>query len=189
MTMFLVGVLLYPIILPQEGRETNPGPTGGAASEAVPSPFGDPQSVDLNSMSPQQAATSLYTRVMGLLSAGDTTQVQFFLPMAIAAQERAEPLDADGLFHLSALERLAGQPEAALATAERILQETPTHLLGLYSAGVAAQDLEQPEQAVEYFQRLLDAWDAERATTRPEYSDHEPMLLDVRETAEAAVGR
>jgi len=183
MMVFLIAVLAYPILVPQEGMDVNPGPTGAPASA-----FGDPSSVDLNSMSPQQAAANLYGRVMTLLSAGDTTQVQFFLPMAISAHQQAEPLDADGRFHYSSLQRIAGQPEDALVSADQILEEIPTHLLGLYAAGMAAQDLGETERAAGYFQRLLDGWDDERALNRLEYEQHRDMMLDVRETAEAAVG-
>src|SRR5690606_11417068 len=73
-------------------------------------------------------------------AAGDSAEVSFFLPMALAAYRQAGPLDADGLYHLSVLEIAAGDPAAARATAERILETEPDHLLGLAAAARAARD-------------------------------------------------
>ncbi|MCP5115901.1 MAG: hypothetical protein GY953_34165, partial [bacterium] len=56
---------------------------------------------DISNMTPLEAADRLYNRVMQSVSEGDSVQAQSFLPMAIAAYERARPLSMDGLYHLS----------------------------------------------------------------------------------------
>jgi len=188
MFVFLLAVLAYPILFPQESREQNPGPTGGAQSQLAPSEFGNAGAVDLSSMTPIDAANRLFDRVMTLFEANDTTQVQFFLPMAVAAYEQAEPLDADGLYHLSTLQRLSDDPAAALETARRILAETPTHLFGLSEAGEASLALGEEAQAQEYFQAILDNWADEQAIARPAYQMHPAVMPAIRATAEANAG-
>ena len=98
------------------------GQSGGGAMTGSPP--------DLSTMTPVEAANRLFNRVMTAVAAGDSTEAQQFMPMAIGAYERARPLDHDGLFHLSMLQRTAMQLEAALGTAEEILEDNPNHLLG-----------------------------------------------------------
>jgi len=183
MFVFLLAVLAYPILVPQESRLQNPGPTGGALSEVQGA-----GAVDLSSMTPIDAANRLFDRVMTESNAGNQDQVQFFLPMSISAYEQAEPLDADGLYHLSTLQRMSGDAESALATAQRILEDTPTHLFGLSEAGEAALALGDSALAREYFQAVLDNWAAEQAVARPAYQMHPAVMPTIRGTAEANVG-
>jgi tetratricopeptide (TPR) repeat protein len=188
MLVFLLAVVAYPILVPQASREQNPGPTGGAQSQLAPGQYGNAGAVDLSSMSPIDAANRLFDRVMTLFEAGDTSQVQFFLPMAVAAYEQAEPLDADGLYHLSTLHRLSDDPGAALETAQRILTETPTHLFGLSEAGEASLALGDAEAAQGYFQAVLDNWADEQAIPRPAYQMHPAVMPTIRQSAEANAG-
>ena len=188
MLVFLLAVVAYPILVPQQTRQQNPGPTGGAQSELAPTPFGNAGAVDLSSMTPIDAANRLFDRVMTLFEAGDTAQVQFFLPMATAAYEQAEPLDADGLYHLATLQRLSDQPGSALETAQRILEDAPTHLFGLSEAGEASLALGNTEEAQGYFQAVLDNWADEQAIARPAYQMHPAVMPTIRQAAEANAG-
>jgi tetratricopeptide (TPR) repeat protein len=188
MLVFLLAVVAYPILVPQESREQNPGPTGGAQSQLAPAGVGNANAVDLSSMTPIDAANRLFDRVMTLFEANDTTQVQFFLPMAVAAYEQAEPLDPDGLYHLSTLQRLSDDPASALETAQRILDETPTHLFGLSEAGEASLALGNASEAQGYFQAVLDNWANEQAVARPAYQMHPAVMPTIRQTAEANAG-
>jgi len=186
--VFLLAVVAYPILVPQASREEAPGPTGGAQSQLAPSEFGNANAVDLSSMTPTDAANRLFDRVMTLFEANDTTQVQFFLPMAISAYEQAEPLTADGLYHLSTLYRLSDDPASALEVAQRILDETPTHLFGLSEAGEASLALGDTAAATEYCQAVLDNWADEQAVARPAYQMHPAVMPTIRGTAEANTG-
>lgn len=156
-------------------------PVGAAAP-------GNPANVDLASMTPREAADRLYNRVMNAAQNGDTAQAEQFLPMAIGAHDRAEPLDLDGIFHKTILERLANDTEAALASAERILAEHPTNLLGLASAAEAAAEGGDDATASGYYRRFLDAYDSEIDTQRPEYEQHGNMLPGMRAAALLATG-
>lgn len=188
MLVFLLAVVAYPILVPQQSREQNPGPTGGAQSQLAPSEFGNAGAVDLSSMTPVEAANQLFNRVMTVSEAGQSDQVQFFLPMAIAAYEQAEPLDADGLYHLSTLQRMSGDPESALGTAERILEDNPTHIFGLSEAGEALLAAGDTARAREYFAGVLENWAEELGTTRDEYALHTQTMPGIRQRAEEVAG-
>ncbi len=170
------------------------GKLGGGGEEVElqpvsgPAVAGNPNAVDLNSMTPAQAAERLYTRVVSAAENGDTAQAQQFLPMALAAHDRAEPLDNDALFHRAILERLAGETAAAIASAERILADRPTHLLALASAAEAATDSGDEATARAYYERFLAAYDDELDQTLPEYEAHSPMFPGMRATALLVTG-
>ena len=178
----MVGLILliaYPVISPDRQVSTPP-PASSAATGAA--------AVDLSSMTPREAADRLFNRVMTAVSTNDSTEVVSFLPMAIRAYELAEPLDADGTFHLSMLHLTATLDEEGLADAEAILEELPDHLLGLAAAGDASLALGDTASARVYFTRWLDVYDVEIARDVPEYRDHTQMIPGMRARAEALVG-
>ena len=178
----MVGLILliaYPVISPGRQVPTPPPASSGATGAAA---------VDLSSMTPREAADRLFNRVMTAVSTNDSTEVVSFLPMAIRAYELAEPLDADGTFHLSMLHLTATLDEEGLADAEAILEELPDHLLGLAAAGDASLALGDTASARVYFTRWLDVYDVEIARDVPEYQDHTQMIPGMRTRAEALVG-
>jgi len=159
-------------------------PSGEPATQTgVPSAAGAP-AVDLNSMTPREAADRLFNRVMTSVAEGDSAGAQAFVPMAIGAYERARPLDLDGLFHLSLLQRTAMDLEGALASASEILDTDPDHVLGLTAAAAAASELGMSDQAAEYYRHLLDVYDAQVQRGLQEYQLHEFIMSSIRDTAE-----
>ncbi len=173
----LILVIAYPVYGPGSSSEPSPvaGPTSGLA--------GTPP--DLTSMTPRERADRLFNRVMTAVEVNDSAEVVGFLPMAIRAHELAEPLDADGKFHLVLL-RLTGQfNEEALAGAEEILSEQPNHLLGLAMAGDASLALGDSTRARPNYGRWLDAYETETQKDLLEYRDHGPMFPEMQATAEA----
>ena len=159
-------------------------PSGPGAPPAAPiAGVGTPP--DLSSMTPREAADRLFTRVMTAVSASDSVQAQTFVPMALSAYERAEPLDHDGLFHLSLLNRVAGNLEAALANATEVLDVDSNHILALAAAGEATVEMSRTEEATEYYRHLLDVIDAEIARALPEYVAHGQIMESVRNDATA----
>jgi hypothetical protein len=157
-------------------------PMGGPTAAPAPPPGGT--GVDLSSMTPREAADRLFNRVMTALGEGDRAEVESFLPMAIDAYRLVPELDADGHFHLSLLQQAAGDYEAGLATAERVLDTQPDHLLALYAAGEAARELGDRPRAEAHFSHLLQVFDDEAARDLPEYREHAGFLPTMRETAE-----
>ena len=149
---------------------------------------GDGAPPDLSTMTPREAADRLFNRVMSAAAREDTGEANAFLPMAIDAYELATPLDDDGLFHLSLLQRAAADFQASLASAVAGLEENPDHLLNLSSAAEAFLELGRLDDGLAYYQRMLDAWDRELASDRAEYEEHRPLLPLIREDAEALLG-
>lgn len=128
---------------------------------------------DISSLSPQERADRLYTRVMILNGQGKTDSVQFFAPMALVAYQMLEPLNADQRYDMGRIAEVAGQLDVARAQADTILKTAPTHLLGLILAARAAELLAQPAQRADFTRRLLAAERSELATKKPEYERHE----------------
>lgn len=128
---------------------------------------------DISSLSPQERADRLYTRVMILNSEGKADSVQFFAPMALTAYQMLEPLNADQRYDMGRIAEVAGQLDIARAQADTILRNSPTHLLGLILAARAAELLAQPAQKAEFTRRLLAAEKSELATKKGEYERHE----------------
>lgn len=177
--------LILAVALPavQSAREASETPAAPVAGQG-----GSTGAVDLASMTPRQAADQLYDRIMRTSSAGDSAGAAFFLPMAVQAYDRARPLDADGLFHLSLLQRMAGDPEAGLATAREGLAVQPNHLLILATAAGAAAEMGDTATAQEYYDQLLASWDDEMGKGLPEYEAHAGMMPEIRQEAESFSG-
>jgi len=174
----MIIVLAWPTVT---GSRSS-APAGGtpAAGSAV-----GPSAVDLSTMTPREAADRLFNRVMTAAANGDSVEARSFLPMAIQSYQRAQPLDLDGLFHLSLLQRTGLQLDSALVTAQRILDKNPDHLLGLAAAAEAAAELGRDDLAKGYYQRLLDVYDAESAKQLEEYVAHERVIADEKGEAES----
>ena len=185
---WIAGAAMFIVILVVGVRMVQPGPAA-APTQAPAAPFagagGGGVPPDLSTMTPREAADRLFNRVMTYVSQGDSASAQAFLPMAISAYDQARPLDHDGLFHLSLLNRTAMNLEDALANAEEVLEEDPSHLLALTAAAEAAADLGRADEAAGYYRRVLDAYEAEMARGLPEYADHSVFLQSVRGEAEA----
>ena len=181
----LILVIAYPVYGPDRSGAAPPAPVAVGPAVGTPGRGAPP---DLTTMTPREAADRLFDRVMRSVSANDDADVQFSLPMAIAAHERAEPLDTDGKFHLVLLQLTGQFNTEALAGAEEILSEQPNHLLGLAMAGDASLALGDSASATAYYRRWLDAYDSETAKDLLEYRDHAPMFPEMQAKAEALAG-
>ncbi len=165
--------------------DTGSSGSGPPQQQGQPGQLGPAPNIDLSSMTPREAADRLYDRVMQALSQQDTTEIMNFLPMAIDAYELARPLDLDGLFHLSLLQRAGLRYEEALETAQEGLAQDPDHLLNLSAAAEAARETGQDDLAAEYYTHLLEVWEEERARDdRVEYEEHAPLIPTLRTDAE-----
>jgi tetratricopeptide (TPR) repeat protein len=174
----LILVVAWPILQPEAVAPVGVPATGAAG----------PAAVDLNSMTPREAADRLFQRVMQAASVGDSAQAAQFLPMAIQAYEGARPLDLHGLFDLSTLQRTAGDFAGARATADEGLAQDADHLLLLYAAAQAAQDAGETDAARGYYEHLLEVYDAESASDNIDYQAHSTMLPTARTDAQAFLG-
>jgi hypothetical protein len=186
---WIAGVAMFILILFVGNSMVRPGPGPvPSTSGPVPSAGGGAATggvaPDISNMSPIEAADRLFNRVMQATSAGDSAQAQAFLPMAIAAYQRARPLTLDGIFHLSMLNRTAMNLEAALDNALEILEQDPNHLLGLAAAAEAAIELGEPDEAEVHYRHLAAIYDAEVQRALPEYDQHSLIVDVLKEDAE-----
>ncbi len=177
----MIGLIVFGLVsyLPS-GAPAGPA---GMPPAGVPAGLGPPP--DISSMTPRERADQLYDRVMRSVSTGDSVEAQFFLPMAIEAYQLARPLDHDGLFHMSLLNRTAMNLEAALDNALEVLEEDPNHVLALSAAAEAAVDLGLLDEAEGYYRYLVDVFERETARALTEYERHSPIMESARAAAEA----
>jgi hypothetical protein len=178
----LIVVLLLPLV-----RPSPPSPGGSIA--AGPFAAGGAGSPPPLTGTPREQADRLFNRIMQERAAGNEQQAEFFLPMALTAYEQAGPLDADGLYHLGLLQTVAGRNGDAAATAARILQAEPHHLLGLVVAAQAAVGAGDTAAARAAYQLFLEHFDEEKGRTLAEYLDHAAILPEYRREAEEFLRR
>jgi hypothetical protein len=173
-------VLIIVILVPMLSNGSQPpveAPfAGGSATGGSPAPLSDNM---------RENADRLFNRIMEARESGNTAQATQFYPMAIQAYQASEPLDADGLYHLSLIQTAAGDPGAARATAERILDMAPNHLLALGAAGEAMLELGDTAAARTYYARFLDNYESERTRELVEYMDHTRILPAYEQQARA----
>ncbi len=167
--------------VPRTGMEAPfAGQTGGGAGSG--GGLG-PLSSDMRSN-----ADRLFNRIMMAAEQGNQAEVDQFMPMAIQAYGMVEDLDDDGIYHLAILQQTADEYAEARSAAERILEDSPNHILALGVAASAAADAGDTTDADALWQRLLDAYPEEAGKPLPEYMDHQAMLQAYRDSARAAVG-
>ncbi len=133
-------------------------------------------------------ADRLFNRIMTAAETGNEAEVQQFMPMAIQAYGMVDDLDPDGVYHLAILHLTAGDFAQATATADRLLQQDPDHILGLGVKAEAAAARGDSTDARTYYRRIVDAYPRESAKPRPEYVEHQAMLELYRKDALAFLG-
>ncbi|MDH3270870.1 MAG: zinc ribbon domain-containing protein [Gemmatimonadota bacterium] len=182
---WVAGAAMFVLILFVGVSMVRPGPGPTPTSTSTPPPqAGAGVAPDISSMSPIEAADRLFNRVMQAVSQGDSAQAQAFMPMAIAAYQRARPLSLDGLFHLSMLNRTAMNLEAALDQALEIVELDPNHLLGRAAAAEAAIELGDLEEAEVHYRRILEVYDDEVLRPLEEYEMHSTIVVELKNDAE-----
>src|ERR687886_238943 len=104
----------------QSSGGTAAGDAAGAGVPQAPIPSPGATAPDISAMTPEEQAARLHDRIMALAERGQTDSVQFFAPMAIAAYQRLESLNADQRYDLGSIAHVAGEPEIARAQADTI---------------------------------------------------------------------
>ena len=155
-----------------------PGRTGGGTPDTPPfaAQGGGAPAIDISQMSPEERATRLYNRVMRLAEEGKTDSVQFFLPMALQTYGQLPALDNDARYHIGVLHLAGGDAAGALAEADTIVRNTPTHLFAFMLRARAYQASSNSARATQAFRDFLRNEAAERGRSRPEYTDHKDTL-------------
>jgi len=159
--------------------------SGGTAESAAPgtsaAPFAGSVSAgsaapDISQMSPEERAQRLFDRVMRLDEAGKADSVQFFLPMALGAYQQLPALSLDAHFDVGLLKLAGGDAGGALAEADTIRREVPTHLFADILRARALEAQSNTRGARDAYQHFLANETSERARRRPEYADRSALL-------------
>lgn len=157
-----------------------------ASAGAVPLSSGAMAAPDISSMSPEERANRLFNRVMSLAAEGKRDSAAFFAPMAMSAIEALGPLSAHSRYDLGLVALVSGDVRKAAALSDAILEERPSHLLGLSLAARVADARGDVAAGRAARQKLLAAEKSERASGLPEYTDHDS---DLRAAADSARSR
>lgn len=142
---------------------------GGAPGTGIAAP-------DISQMSPEERAQRLFDRVMRLDEAGKSDSVRFFLPMALGAYEQLPALSLDSHFDVGLLKLAGGDPAGALAQADTIRRQIPTHLFADILRARALEAQNDARGARVAYQGFLKNEASERARRRPEYADRSNLL-------------
>lgn len=186
---FFVGALVGVVGSGMVRRSPPPAPADQQA--ALPtSPMGGgggAASVDIASMTPEERASRLYTRVMSLHAAGKPDSAEFFLPMAMQAYAMLPERTPDAHYHIGVLQLTSGNLPAALAEADTIQRQVPTHLFAdMLRARVYSlrRDTKNYDLAC---QNYLKHETAELAKKRAEYTEHAGTIAAFHEEATGTV--
>jgi hypothetical protein len=169
----------------QQVASADPG-TGMPTTGAVDGEQSPVRAPDISKLTPEEQAERLFNRVMTLFEQGDTARVQFLAPMAVEAYQRLPAKSLDDRYHLGRIGAITGVAQLASVQADSILQQRPTHLLGLLLAAQGARMRGDEGVARGYDRRLLAALPAEEKLALPEYRQH---TNDIARAVELARGR
>lgn len=167
-----VVILLIAFVAGQRLASAPGEPETGTAAEGAPAgaPIG---ATDIANMSPEEAASRLFDRVMRYSSAGKLDSAAIFAPMAIQSYERLGPPDAHARYDIGTIAVVVGNAATARAQADTILKAQPNHLLALILAARAADLRKDATAAAKFRARFAAALPAERAKGLTEYSEHQ----------------
>ncbi len=155
-----------------------PGASGDEAETEAP-PSGTPP--DISAMSATERFNRLFDRVMRAASAGDTAQARQFMPMAILAYGMLDTVTADARYHAAVLYAESGQDAAALALADTLLAQNPSHLFGYLVRGEVADRRRDAAAAAAARKDFMAHYQAEIGRAdRPEYGEHKPVIEEYR---------
>jgi len=165
---------------------------GGAGSreqgaESAP-PRAQLSAPDISQMSPEERANRLFDRVMILAQAGKSDSVNFFLPMALSSYDMLPTRNADARYHIGLLQLAGGDPNAALAQADSIQKQIPTHLFAYVLRAHAYQEQGNTRSERQAYADFLKNEPAEMARNREEYGDHQTALTAFKAEASRVTG-
>lgn len=138
---------------------------------------------DISNLTPAQRFERLYQRIITAAQSGDQATVTQFMPMATAAFGMLDTVTVDARYHMAMLELHVGDMNAAQAQADTIKKGDPDHLFSyVISAAVARWKKDDKARDAAYGE-FMKRYDAQIATKKPEYTEHQSMLADVKKSA------
>jgi len=151
------------------------------ATPAAAAPAAMP--TDISRLTPAERFDRLYRRVMQGARTGDTTATRF-APMALAAFEMLDTVDADTRYHAALIKLHLGDAAGAAAFGDSILARDSSHLLGWVARGMALRWQRDTAGLPAVYAGFRRHAAAELARGRPEYQEHQMILGEFRQAAE-----
>ena len=180
----LTGALgLVLVVLVARRGSPPPAPDAPVAPEAQ---AGAPP--DISNMSPEERFNRLYQRIINAAQSGDQATVTQFMPMAVAAYGMLDSVTVDARYHLAMLELHVGDMNAARAQADSIRRIDPEHLFSYVIAAAVARWQKDDRARDAAYREFLKRYDAQWATGKPEYLEHQSMLEEVKRAAGGGKG-
>ncbi len=143
---------------------------------------------DISNMTPAERFNRLYQRIITAAQSGDQATVTQFMPMAVAAFGMLDTVTVDARYHLAMLELHVGDMNAAQAQADSIRASNPAHLFSYVIAAAVARWKKDDGARDAAYREFLKHYDAEWATRKPEYLEHQSMLDEVKRAATGGKG-
>ena len=135
-------------------------------------------------MSPRERFDRLFNRVMQAAEAGDSSTVEQFTPMALGAYQQLDSVDVDARYHAAVIHLQVVDLGPAKALADTILRESPGHLFGYLIRGTAARFQGDSAGLKAAQKEFLSHYQAQMASKRVEYLEHQPAVEEFRQEAE-----
>lgn len=149
----------------------------GSAAVSGPAP-------DISAMTPRERFDRLFNRIMQAAERKDSTEVARFTPMALGAYHQLTTIDADARYHAAVLHLQTRDFAGAQALADTILTESPGHLFGYIIRGEAANLSADSRLRAQAERDFLAHYDAEAASKRVEYLEHQPVVDEFKAEAQ-----
>jgi len=163
-----VFVIVALVVVLAPGQSAPPADSGaGFAVPAAQAPL-----PDMTGFPARARFDTLYNRVMRAAEQADEATAGRFAPMALEAYTELEVIDADARYHAAMIRLHTGDPTGAAALADSISMADPNHLFGFVIRGTVARLQKEDARLASEQAAFLRAYDAEIATGRPEYTDH-----------------
>lgn len=161
-------------------RASEPARAGApSAPEAVPA-VSPP---DISRLTPDERFDRLFRRVMQGAGSGDTT-VTVLAPMALAAFEMLDSVDADTRYHAALIKLHMGDAAGAAALGDSILARDSSHLLGHVARGMAFRWQRDTARLPGVYAAFRRHAPGELKRGRPEYDEHRTILNEFLQAAE-----
>lgn len=136
---------------------------------------------DISQMTPRDRFFRLHDRIMTAAGGGDTATAQRFAPMALQAYGMLDQFDTDVRYHAGVIHIQVRDYPGALALADTIQADAPTHLFAALLRMEVAEAQGHTAAAATARQAFVRNFDQELRAGRPEYQEHRAMLDDLRQ--------
>jgi hypothetical protein len=158
---------------------------GSAGAEGAPAPSGP--APDISQMTPEERFARLFDRVTRAAQAGDSTEVAAFTPMALGAYSQLPAISNDDRFHAAMLHFMSGDFPGALALADTIQQNVPSHLFPSLIRATVAEARSDAAGVTRSYRDFTAHYPAESAAGRQEYTDHQALIDQFKASADSAL--